>query len=173
MTAWGCLPGASASLRAFHFRRGGHRSAYRLRSPWATQPPASLRAFLLRRFSHRPRRRTGPRDQSSDSVRGPFFLSSHAEPIPHHGRLSFAPRALGYFAASNLRSRGRNWLHDGPLRDGLGAAYQVPRQASELFTSERAATAPRPDFGAPGPPSTARPQGRSSPRVFKLSAFAA
>ena len=85
----------AVSLRAFHFRRGCQRSASRLRSPWATQPPASLRAFLLRRFSHRPRRRTGPRDQSSDSVRGPFFLSSQPEPSSTPRAFEF--RALGFW----------------------------------------------------------------------------
>ena len=86
--------------------------------------------------------------------------------VPRHGRLSVEPGALGHFAAVNMRSRGRDWLHEGPLRDGLGDAYQVPRQASGIFSSDGAATTPRPDFGAPGSPSTAQPQGCLSPRAL-------
>ena len=100
-------------------------------------------------IGHRLRGRTEPRDQLSDSCAAHSSYPVNPSQVPHHGRSSFAPWARGYFAAFNRRSRGQNLLHDGPLRDGLGAAYQVPRQASGLFTSEGAATAPRADFGAP------------------------
>ena len=103
----------------------------------------------------------GPCRETSCPIQCAAHSSCPVSPgqVPHHGRSSFAPWAFGYFAAFNLRSRSRNLLHEGPLRDGLGAAYHVPRQASGFSNSEEAATAPRTDFGAPGPPSPQQASG--------------
>ena len=165
MTGLALLNRSPGSPRAFHFRRGCQRSAYKTSLPLGhpVQPGARPPLTSARERPHTASDTTTGSHQGLSSLRAPASAASPRLPqsrMPQNADRSSTP--------GSVYVPGRPRLPPRPSRKK--AAASAPRQASGLFASERAATTQRPDSGARAPqhspaPGPLMPQGLVSARV--------